>query len=133
MVQFGSRQERADGAPLILVVDDFDDSRELYASTIAAAGYLVDQAANGQEAIERIGRTRPAVIVMDLSMPVLDGWEATRRIKADPNTADIIVIAVTGHATNYGLLQAKEAGAHAVLTKPCLPQDLLSLIRVVLL
>jgi two-component system cell cycle response regulator DivK len=113
------------GAPLILVVDDFDDNRLLYVTTIAEAGYAVDQATNGQEALDKIGATRPAVIIMDLSMPVVDGWEATRRIKADPRTKDIIIIAVTGHATNFGLQRAREAGAEAVLAKPCLPQDLL--------
>jgi two-component system cell cycle response regulator DivK len=111
--------------PLVLVVDDFDDNRLLYVTTIADAGYAVDEASNGQEALDKIGSTRPAVIIMDLSMPVIDGWEATRRIKADPRTADIVIIAVTGHATNYGLQKAREAGAEAVLTKPCLPEDLL--------
>jgi len=111
--------------PLVLVVDDFDDNRLLYASTIAEAGYAVEEATNGQEALDKIGNKRPAVIIMDLSMPVVDGWEATRRIKADPRTKDIVIIAVTGHATNYGLQQAREAGAEAVLTKPCLPEDLL--------
>ena len=111
--------------PLVLVVDDFDDNRQLYVGTIAEAGYAVDEATNGQEALDKIGRKRPAEIIMDLSMPVIDGWEATRRIKADPRTADIVIIAVTGHATNYGLQQAREAGVEAVLTKPCLPEDLL--------
>jgi two-component system cell cycle response regulator DivK len=115
-------------APLVLVVDDFDDNRLLYASTIAEAGYEVAQATNGAEALEKIGKTRPAVIIMDLSMPVLDGWEATRRIKANAATADIVVIAVTGHSTNYGLQQAADAGADAVLMKPCLPADLLGII-----
>jgi CheY-like chemotaxis protein len=112
-------------APLVLVVDDFDDNRLLYVSTIAEAGYDVDEASNGQEALDKIGTKRPAIIIMDLSMPVVDGWEATRRIKADPRTSDIVIIAVTGHATNYGLQQAREAGAEAVLTKPCLPEDLI--------
>jgi two-component system, cell cycle response regulator DivK len=111
--------------PLVLVVDDFDDNRLLYVTTIADAGYAVDEATNGQEALDKIGSKRPAVIIMDLSMPIIDGWEATRRIKEDPRTADIIIIAVTGHATNYGLQKAREAGAEAVLTKPCLPEDLL--------
>jgi CheY-like chemotaxis protein len=116
-------------APLVLVVDDFDDNRLLYATTIAEAGYAVEEASDGQQAIDKIGSRRPAVIVMDLSMPVLDGWETTRRIKANPDTADIVIIALTGHATNYGLEQAKDAGAEAVLTKPCLPQDLLGVIN----
>ncbi len=115
-------------APLVLVVDDFDDNRLLYLTTIAEAGYPVAEATNGREALDKIGAVRPAVIVMDLSMPILDGWEATRRIKADPRTADIVVIAVTSHTTNYGLQQAKDVGADAVLVKPCLPQDLLGVI-----
>jgi CheY-like chemotaxis protein len=121
-----------DSVPMILVVDDFDDNRLLYASTIAEAGYPVQEATNGQEALDKIGATRPAIIVMDLSMPVLDGWETTRRIKANPATADIVIIALTGHATNFGLATAKEAGAQAVLTKPCLPQDLLGVISALL-
>lgn len=122
-----SRRSSASG-PTILVVDDFDDNRLLYASTIAEAGYVVEQATNGQEALDKIGSRRPAIIIMDLSMPVLDGWETTRRIKSDPSTSDIVVIALTSHATNYGLQRAREAGAQAVLTKPCLPQDLLGVI-----
>lgn len=115
--------------PLVLVVDDFADNRELYAATFAGAGYDVEEAENGQEALDFIGRRHPAVVVMDLSMPVLDGWEATKRIQADPATADIVVIAVTGHATNLGLQLARDSGADAVVAKPCLPRDLLALLR----
>jgi two-component system, cell cycle response regulator DivK len=114
--------------PLVLVVDDLDDNRLLYVTTIAEAGYPVDEATNGVEALEKVRTRRPAVIIMDLSMPLLDGWEATRRVKADPMTANIVVIALTAHSTNYGLQQAKDAGANAVLTKPCLPRDLLGVI-----
>jgi CheY-like chemotaxis protein len=116
-------------APIVLVVDDYDDNRALYASTVREAGYHVEEARDGAEALEKIGTTRPAVIIMDLSMPVLDGWETTRRIKADPRTADIVVIAVTGHGTNFGIQRATEAGAAAVLTKPCEPHDLLGVLR----
>lgn len=114
--------------PLVLVVDDFDDNRLLYATTIAEAGYSVAEAVNGQDAIDKIGVVRPAVIIMDLSMPVLDGWDATRAIKADPRNEGIVIIALTGHGTNFGLQKAQAAGADAVLLKPCLPQDLLGLI-----
>ena len=116
-------------SPLVLVVDDFADNRELYAATLADAGYEVVEAENGQEALDFIQRRRPAVVVMDLSMPVLDGWEATKRIKADAATAGIVIIAVTGHATHFGLQRAKESGADVVVAKPCLPQDLLALVR----
>ena len=115
--------------PRVLVADDFADTRELYASTFADAGYEVEQAENGQEALDAIARHRPAAVVMDLSMPVLDGWEATKRIKTDPTTRDVIVIAVTGHATKFGLQRATDAGADAVVAKPCLPSELLRLVR----
>lgn len=122
----------AQGAPLVLVVDDFDDNRLLYTTTIAEAGYPVEEAVNGEEALAKVGAHRPAVIIMDLSMPVLDGWEAIRRLKADPRSAGIVIIALTGHATNYGLQKATDAGADAVLTKPCLPEDLLGVIGALL-
>lgn len=119
-------------ARLVLVVDDFDDTRELYATALRDAGFAVAEATNGQEALDNVARSRPAVVVMDLSMPVLDGWEATRRLKEDPATSDILVIALTGHSTNLGLAKAKSAGANAVLSKPCLPDDLISLVRALL-
>ncbi len=116
-------------SPLVLVVDDYDDNRELYATALADAGYHVEQAADGQEALDKIGARRPAVVIMDLSMPVLDGWEATRRIKGNQGTSDIFVIAVTGHGTNFGLQRASDAGADAVLTKPCLPEEIIEIMR----
>jgi len=115
----------------VLVVEDYEDSRALYMVVLAAAGYSVDEAVNGQEALDKIAANKPRIVIMDLSMPILDGWEATRRIKGNPATSDIIVIALTGHATDYGLQQAREAGADAVLAKPCLPDDLIALMRAV--
>ena len=117
---------------LVLVVDDFDDTRELYAMALASAGFDVAEAANGEEALERVAATRPAVVVMDLSMPVVDGWEATRRLKANPETAGIVVIALTGHSTGLGIEKARKAGADAVLGKPCLPDDLIALVHTLL-
>lgn len=111
-----------------MVVDDYDDNRSLYASTIAEAGYPVAEATNGQEALDKIAAEQPAVVVMDLSMPVLDGWETIHRIKGDPRTADIIVIALTANSTSLGLRRATSAGAQSVLMKPCLPHDLLGVI-----
>ena len=72
---------------------------------------------------------KPHLVVMDLSMPVLDGWEATRRIKAGVATSDVFVIAVTAHGTAEGLRRATEAGADAVFTKPCSPDIILAGIR----
>jgi two-component system, cell cycle response regulator DivK len=115
--------------PLVFVVDDYEETRELYAIELARAGYRIEGASNGQEALEKVFVVNPAVVVMDLSMPVLDGWEATRRIKADPRAAGIVIIAVTGHATNFGIQQARDAGAHVVVRKPCAVEDLLALIK----
>jgi two-component system cell cycle response regulator DivK len=114
---------------LILVVDDTEDTRHLYAEVLESAGYRVVQATNGQEALEMIAVDKPAVVLMDLSMPVMDGWEATARIKENPKTADVVVIALTGHATELGLSRAKEAGADIVCTKPCLPAVVLNHVR----
>jgi CheY-like chemotaxis protein len=118
--------------PFILVVDDFEDNRDLYVTALRDCGYRAEGAANGKEALDRIEETQPALVVMDLSMPVVDGWEATNRIKSDPKTAHITVVAVTSHATPSGLRDAVDAGADAVVTRPCLPEDLLMRVRALL-
>ncbi len=123
------RSERRSGTPLILVVDDTEDTRQLYAHVLEAAGYRVEQAANGQQALDMIAVDKPAIVLMDLSMPVMDGWEATTRIKGDPTTSDVVVIALTGHVTEMGLARAKEAGADIICTKPCLPDVVLKHVR----
>src|SRR5262245_35527060 len=87
-------------APLrhILLVDDFDDNREMYAEYLEYSGFRVTQASNGHEALARAFEQPPDLIVMDLSLPGMDGWEATRRLKADSRTKSIPVVALTGHA-----------------------------------
>ena len=115
--------------PLILVVDDFEDNRTMYAEYLAFSGFRVAQAANGQEAIDVANRDIPDVILMDLSLPIMDGWEATRRLKADPRTKGIPVIALTGHTLAGHSQGAQEAGCDAFLAKPCMPEDLLARVR----
>lgn len=122
----GRDGKKLEGLALILVVEDDADARETFAAYLTKAGYRVEQAANGQEALDAITRSKPALVVMDLSMPVLDGWEATRRIKSDAATSDVFVIAVTGHSTDQGLRRATDLGADAVLTKPCQPGTILA-------
>ncbi len=119
-------QERAPGRPLVLVVDDFEDSRVMYTECLGHAGYGVIEAENGLEAVEKARDTRPDLIVMDLSLPVLDGWEATRRLKSDPRTKEIRVIMLTGHGLAEHARGAEQAGCDAFLVKPCLPGDLLA-------
>lgn len=111
-------------APLVLVVDDFEDNRAMYAEYLSYSGYRVEQASNGEEAVELTQRLKPDVVVMDLSLPVMDGWEATRRLKADDRTKHIPVIALTGHALAGHSRGAQEAGCDAFLAKPCLPEKL---------
>ena len=119
----------AGAAPLVLLVDDAEDNREVYAQFLQFAGFRVEFAVDGVEAIEKAASLRPDVIVMDLSLPRMDGWEATRRIKSDPGTRDIPVIALTGHAVSESKRKAQEVGCAGYLTKPCLPDVLVSEIR----
>jgi len=110
--------------PLVLVVDDFQDNREMYAEYLAYCGFRVIEAKNGKEAIEQAFAQSPNVIIMDLSLPVMDGWEATRRLKADGRTKSIPVIALTGHALQGHSKGALDAGCDALVAKPCLPDQL---------
>jgi CheY-like chemotaxis protein len=111
--------------PLILVVDDYADNREMYSAYLRFQGLEVVEAANGTEALEHAFARPPDLVVMDLSLPGVDGWQATRLLKADARTKDIPVIAVTGHALAGAPERAAEAGCDGFLTKPCLPEDLL--------
>jgi CheY-like chemotaxis protein len=114
---------------LVLVVDDFEDNRAMYVEYLQFQGFEVAEAVNGEEAVRRTRDMLPSVVVMDLSLPVMDGWEATRRIKADPRTAHIRVIALSGHAEPAHAKKALEAGCDDFVAKPCLPEDLLTKIR----
>jgi CheY-like chemotaxis protein len=116
----------------VLVVDDYPDAREMYSEYLQFSGFEVIEASNGIEALQKAADTRPDIILMDLSLPVMDGWEATRRLKADKRTAGIPVVALTGHALAGISEGAKKAGCDAFVTKPCLPEDLLREIQRVL-
>ncbi len=115
---------RKDTAPLVLIVDDYQDAREMYAEYLEYSGYRVAEARNGLEAVEKAFALHPDVILMDLSLPVMDGWEATRRLKADARTRSIPVVALTGHALDGHSREAQDAGGDAYVTKPCLPDAL---------
>lgn len=116
-------------APLVLVVDDFEDNRAMYIQFLTFEGFRVDEAANGKEALDKAASLLPDIVVMDLSLPVMDGWEATRKLKQDPRTRRIPVLALTGHALGAQSQRAREAGCDAFLTKPCLPENLVAEIR----
>ena len=109
----------------LLIVDDLADNRELYAAYFELAGFVVDQAVDGEDALAVVARQPPTIIVMDLSMPRLDGWEATRLIKTNPRTKRIPIVVLTALSDPDALQRARAAGADAVCTKPCLPNALL--------
>jgi two-component system, cell cycle response regulator DivK len=115
--------------PLVLVVDDFADNREMYSEYLSFSGYDVIEARNGKEAVDAAQTRLPDIIIMDLSLPVMDGWEATRRLKADERTRRIPVVALTGHALAGHSKGAKDAGCDSFLAKPCLPDQLVAEIR----
>jgi CheY-like chemotaxis protein len=119
----------SDTAPLILVVDDYQDAREMYAEYLQFSGFRVAEARNGNEALEQAFALKPDLILMDLSLPGMDGWEATRVLKADDRTKSIPVVALTGHALAGASEGAKKAGCDSFVTKPCLPDDLVVEVR----
>jgi len=118
--------------PRVLLVDDYPDAREMYSEYLEFSGFEVVEAENGMEALQRAIDAAPDIILMDLSLPVMDGWEATRRLKADERTASIPVVALTGHALAGISEGAKKAGCDSFVTKPCLPEDLVKEIRRIL-
>ena len=130
----GRTDEPAAGAkgPLVLIVDDVQDNRTIYVLFLKFSGFRIAEAENGEEAIRQAERLLPDVIVMDLSLPVMDGWEATRRLKRDPRTKTIPVVVLTGHALPEHAQAARDAGCDLVITKPCLPDQLLEAIRHIL-
>jgi two-component system cell cycle response regulator DivK len=113
----------------ILVVEDQEDNRRILRDLLTSAGYEIIQAENGEEALAAAARERPDLILMDIQLPVLDGYEATRRIKADPALRAIPVIAVTSYALSGDENKARAAGCDAYVTKPFSPRALLAKIR----
>jgi len=111
---------------LVLVVEDYQDAREMYAAYLQFSGYRVAEATNGLEAIEKTLELLPDIILMDLALPKMDGWEATRRLKMDERTRHIPIVALTGHALAGHAEGARQAGCDSFVTKPCLPDALVA-------
>jgi CheY-like chemotaxis protein len=104
--------------PRILLVEDNEMNRDMLSRRLERRGYQVVLAVDGQEGVERAGSESPDVVLMDMSLPVLDGWEATRILKAAPATRHIPVIALTAHAMSSDRAKALEAGCDDYDTKP---------------
>jgi two-component system cell cycle response regulator DivK len=108
-----------------MVVEDFADNRQYFTEVLELHGHEVIQAENGAEAVALAQRELPDVILMDLSLPVMDGWEATPRLKAGAGTSAIPVIALTAHALSGDQQRALAAGCDGYMAKPVLPRALL--------
>ena len=114
---------------LVLVVEDQEDNMQILRDVLSSAGYEMVEAETGPQALEAVANRRPDLILMDIQIPVIDGYEVTRRIKAAPNLKAIPIIAVTSHALGEGEDKARAAGCDDFVAKPYSPRQLLMKIR----
>src|SRR5215475_8269231 len=113
----------------ILVVEDQADNRRILRDLLVNAGYELIEAESGEEALTAVQAQRPDLILMDIQLPVMDGYETTRRIRADPESKAIPIIAVTSYALTGDEAKALAAGCNAYITKPYSPRALLAKVR----
>jgi CheY-like chemotaxis protein len=117
---------------LVLIVVDSPDARALYGEYLEFCGFRVITATDGDQAVAIARAERPEVILMDLAMPRIDGWEAIRQLRADPVTIETPIVALSAHAFGEDPDRARAAGADLCLTKPCLPSQLGRVVRAML-
>jgi CheY-like chemotaxis protein len=115
--------------PTILLVEDNPENREIYGTFLRHFGYRVLEAMDGAEGVRMARESLPRLVLMDVGLPVLDGLEATRRLKADPATAAIPVVALTAHAMDRDRDAARDAGCDAYVSKPAEPTRVLAIVR----
>jgi two-component system cell cycle response regulator DivK len=113
----------------ILVVEDQEDNRRILRDLLTNAGFDMVEAENGEEAIASVQASRPDLILMDIQLPILDGYEATRRLKADPNLKEIPIIVVTSYALSGDEDKARLAGCDDYVAKPFSPRELLAKVK----
>ena len=113
----------------ILVVEDQEDNRQILRDLLGNAGYELIEAENGEEALAAVARHRPDLILMDIQLPVMDGYEATRRIRTNPGLKSVPIIAVTSYALAGDESKALAAGCDAYVSKPYSPRQLLAKVR----
>jgi CheY-like chemotaxis protein len=109
----------------VLVVEDSADIRGLWRMWLTGSGFSVDEASNGAEALAQAANRPPDLVLMDLCMPIMDGVEAIRRLRANPSTAEVPIIVITAQGTEESAQRAAEAGADAYVDKPVMPDELL--------
>ena len=113
----------------ILVVEDQEDNRQILRDLLGNAGYELTEAENGEEAIAAVAKRRPDLILMDIQLPVMDGYEATRRIRTNPDPKSLPIIAVTSYALAGDESKALAAGCDGYVSKPYSPRELLAKVR----
>jgi CheY-like chemotaxis protein len=118
--------------PLLLVVEDDEITRALYAECLSNSGFRVQVAANGNEALRAALVEPPDAVVLDLTMPHLDGWETARLLRSYKPTEDIPIVACTGRTDSYDVDRAMDVGCSHVVFKPCLPRELETIVRTLL-
>jgi CheY-like chemotaxis protein len=114
------------GTPTVLLVEDNDDNLRIYSTILTYSGYRVLEATDGEAGLAAARDSRPDLILMDVSIPKIDGWEVTRILKADPQTATIPVIALTAHALATDRERANEIGFDGYIPKPAEPRLVLA-------
>jgi len=110
----------------VLLIDDDSDGRDAHAFVLEARGYRVHTAPDGRLGLAAAREHRPEVVVLDLSLPGVDGWETTRRLRADPETRAAWIVALTGHTTGEAWQRALDAGVDGYLIKPATPEELMA-------
>ena len=113
----------------ILVVEDQEDNMQILRDVLVNADYQISEAQNGEEALAAVAKQRPDLILMDIQLPIMDGYEATRRIKADAALRSIPIIAITSYALGSDEERARAAGCDDFVPKPYSPRELLAKIR----
>ena len=114
----------------VLIIEDQEDNRTILRDLLTSAGFEILEAVNGIKGVETALVERPDLILMDIQMPEMDGYEAARRIKAEPTTTAIPIIAVTSYALSGDEEKAKAVGCDGYVTKPFSPRALLAIVRV---
>lgn len=121
-----------DRAPTILIVEDNEDNRIVYSTMLRHFGFAVDEAENGAEGILKARTKLPDLILMDIAIPLVDGWEAVQRLKRDPATAGIPIVALTAHAMPADREKAIQVGCDGYLAKPCEPRAVVEEVKRIL-
>ena len=127
--RLSARLTHLPGSHRILVVEDQPDSRRIIRDMLASTDYEIIEAEDGEQALAAVAKQRPDLILMDIQLPIMDGYTATRRIKADPKLRSIPIIAVTSYALDGEEKIAKAAGCDDYVPKPYSPRELLAKIR----